>query len=807
MAQQLENSFLEINNIKFLPYDFFEQIETNGTVLSSNSYRVVSKNHNKIIVLNYIVHSQNYTLEDFVNELKKYKKVELHENVLKFIGIIKQSKDNVIFAHEYAYDETLRQYLKKNFKSISWIDKLRLARQLVSAIKCLHENDIFHTKLHSKNLLVHKGDIRLNVFNTFQYQSSFSDTFTFIQYIDPKYLQNLEIYKLNKSSDIYSIGVLLWEISSGIIPFESELIHGYSLLKAIIRGKREVTIPGTPKKYRKIYIECWQHDQRPTIQNVSNNLNSIVYNDLFDAEENNENVECKENSTIESEGLNTTDLLQHTNLQSEIEIELKLMSSIIETLKKSKTSLNEKVKPILPDDQNVEKNNDDQKVENNNDQEVTSNNDDQEVMSNNEDEQEITDDQFLYDLKTLFTNNNDEPQFLYDLSKLFIDQFNIQGVSKGTSSSIIYEITKYIDKNYKNPKAILVQYCNHQYRSCFTSIIGFFYEYGIGTEVNYNKAFEMYKEAADDSCFTFNDSLNDLSYFLKENQFIGLISLGSLYTLGKGIAINQQKAFQLFLKSVAKGSILGNCYVGDCYYFGRGVIENKIQSFYWSLKAAEEGNARAQNVVGYSYQCGEGTFKDENKALEWYEKSAEKGNYLGYCNLGRCYQEGIGTTINEKKAFEYYIKSAMGQNGSGQNSLAYCFEHGKGTFKNNKKAFEWYMKSAIIENSQGQDNLAHCYELGIGTSVDKKKAFEWYKKSAENGSKKGQRNLSRCYQYGIGTSIDEKLAFEWLIKAIDICLEQSNINYCYTYSNDPFLEEKNAIECFNTQHYYLELNN
>ncbi|CAG8813893.1 12906_t:CDS:2, partial [Gigaspora margarita] len=411
MEQQLDNSLFEINNIKFLPYNFFEQIETNGTVLSSNSYRVISKNHNKVIVLNNIVHSENYTLEDFVNELKKYKKVELHENVLKFI--------------------------------------------------------------------------------------------------------------------------------------------------AIIRGKREVTIPGTPKKYRKIYIECWQHDQRPTIQNVFNNLNSIVYNDLFDAEENNENLECKENSTIESDGLNTTDLLQqHINLQSEIEIELKLMSSIVETLKKSKTSLNEKANPFLPNDQNVMKINDDQNVENNDDQEVTSKIDDQEDMNNNDDDQDITDDQFLCDLKTLFTNNNDEPQFLYDLSKLFIDQFNIQGVSKGTSSSIIYEIKEYIDKNYKNPKEILVQYCNHQYRSCFTSIIGFFYEYGIGTDVNYSKAFEMYKEAADDSCFIFNDSSNDHSYFLKENQFIGLISLGSLYTLGKGIDINLQKAFQLFLKSVAKGSIL-----------------------------------------------------------------------------------------------------------------------------------------------------------------------------------------------------------------------------------------------------------
>ncbi|CAG8758705.1 7050_t:CDS:2, partial [Racocetra persica] len=285
------------------------------------------------------------------------------------------------------------------------------------------------------------------------------------------------------------------------------------LLKAIIRGKREVIIPGTPKKYSKIYMECWQHDQRPTIQSVSNDLNNIVYNDLFDIEESciesNDNIEHKQKPTIELEDSNSTDVLQqHTNLYKDINEELKLMSSIVTTLEKS---LNEDIKselfedhymPILP------------------------------AKPSQKPSKQIA-------------NNNEQQQFLYDLNKLFMVQFNIQGVSKGTSSSIVYWIEKYIDENDKNPNEIL--------------------------------------QAADDFCFTANDSLNNQSHFydlLKENQFIGLISLGSLYRLGKGIAVNQQKALQLFLKSVARGSTLGKCYVGDCYYFGHGVIEDKIQSFY-----------------------------------------------------------------------------------------------------------------------------------------------------------------------------------------------------------------------------------
>ena len=61
----------------------------------------------------------------------------------------------------------------------------------------------------------------------------------------------MQIYSLNKKSDIYSVGVLLWEISSGKLPFQSITLSDF-LIK-IIRGDREKTIPGTPKSYNNIY--------------------------------------------------------------------------------------------------------------------------------------------------------------------------------------------------------------------------------------------------------------------------------------------------------------------------------------------------------------------------------------------------------------------------------------------------------------------------------------------------------------------------------------------------------------------------
>jgi serine/threonine protein kinase len=77
-----------------------------------------------------------------------------------------------------------------------------------------------------------------------------------IAYVDPQILDrkrdsNSQI--LNKKSDVYSIGVLLWEISSGRPPFCNES-YDVDLAMEISQGLREKTIPNTPEDYINIYI-------------------------------------------------------------------------------------------------------------------------------------------------------------------------------------------------------------------------------------------------------------------------------------------------------------------------------------------------------------------------------------------------------------------------------------------------------------------------------------------------------------------------------------------------------------------------
>jgi len=71
-----------------------------------------------------------------------------------------------------------------------------------------------------------------------------------IPYVDPKRFNNKN--ELNEKSDVYSVGVLMWQISSGRRPF-CNIKYDLQLTIRILNGIREEIIVGTPVKYSNLY--------------------------------------------------------------------------------------------------------------------------------------------------------------------------------------------------------------------------------------------------------------------------------------------------------------------------------------------------------------------------------------------------------------------------------------------------------------------------------------------------------------------------------------------------------------------------
>ena len=257
---------------------------------------------------------------------------------------------------------------------------------------------------------------------------------------------------------------------------------------------------------------------------------------------------------------------------------------------------------------------------------------------------------------------------------------------------------------------------------------------GLGLYYNH---LDKYKE----SCKWFEEAA-------KQDYVPGLINLAMDYERGEGVKQDFNKAFALYKRAAEKGHNLAQESVGTYYLIGQGTAKDEKKAFLWSMKSAEQGNGRALWRVGRCYSEGVGTTKDENKAIEFYQKSALTGDMYGQQELGKAYDLGNGgQKIDKKKAFELYKKSAIQGLATSQFLLGQCYEYGNGTAKNPKKAFEYCMLSAKQGFDLAQYKIATFYWYSFGVDRDTDKIRYWAGLAAKQGNKDAKKLLKDLPQW------------------------------------------------------------
>ena len=100
-----------------------------------------------------------------------------------------------------------------------------------------------------------------------------------IPYVAPELLNfKSKLPPYSKKTDIYSLGVLLWELSSGYPSFKDYDDDRSTLINNITNGIREERILGTPPDYYDLYTACWDGypQKRPSIEVVYDKLKSML---------------------------------------------------------------------------------------------------------------------------------------------------------------------------------------------------------------------------------------------------------------------------------------------------------------------------------------------------------------------------------------------------------------------------------------------------------------------------------------------------------------------------------------------------
>ncbi len=90
-----------------------------------------------------------------------------------------------------------------------------------------------------------------------------NDIIGVLPYIAPEVLRN---NPYTKQSEVYSLSMIMWELTSGKPPF-SEYNHDINLaLSIILDNKRPEIIEGTPEFYSKVMKQCWSANPENRIQ-------------------------------------------------------------------------------------------------------------------------------------------------------------------------------------------------------------------------------------------------------------------------------------------------------------------------------------------------------------------------------------------------------------------------------------------------------------------------------------------------------------------------------------------------------------
>ncbi|GES99188.1 tetratricopeptide repeat protein [Rhizophagus clarus] len=255
----------------------------------------------------------------------------------------------------------------------------------------------------------------------------------------------------------------------------------------------------------------------------------------------------------------------------------------------------------------------------------------------------------------------------------------------------------------------------------FTSLIGFFYQVGIGCNLNKEMALDFYLITINNNKIENDHSLN--------------VNFNQLHLIE-----NNDDSFNL----LRNYNIIIGKYLLSLFYYKDNILDVKENKLTNLLKLTENNNLEKQynSIICCQNRNMKANYR---KIFQLLLRLTEKGNLDAQYNLAICYMDGIGIQEDGKKALELFLKS----------DLIDCLD------VQNKNEIETSLKYAILNNSIAQNNLGHFYQHGEGVCKNEMKAFKWYLKSAENGQPLGQNNLGDCYKYGNGTIKDETKAFEW----------------------------------------------
>ena len=246
----------------------------------------------------------------------------------------------------------------------------------------------------------------------------------------------------------------------------------------------------------------------------------------------------------------------------------------------------------------------------------------------------------------------------------------------------------------------------------------------------YNEALQGFMEIELDSDFMFPYEPKFDGQIIKPVNMRSYVwyRIGKMHCYGLGTEQDYEKAFEWFLKSAQEGNKFAQYSLANLYYYGNGVEKDLSQAFWWYRKSSEQGQPYASYAVAQMYSKGEYVAENKETAQRYYKaalsgflelESKDQADDNLYYKLGAMYKNCLGTEIDIPKAIEYFEKSTENMWSTYQLGRLYLFG-AEGVEKDKEKAAQWLTKSANDGNEYAQnmlDDMGHFENMLLRNTV------------------------------------------------------------------------------------------
>ncbi|KAF8700772.1 hypothetical protein HU200_034128 [Digitaria exilis] len=213
-------------------------------------------------------------LREFAQEVYIMKKVR-HKNVVQFIGACTRPPILCIVT-EFMHGGSIFDFLYNRRGNFQVTDVLRIASDVSKGMNYLHQINIVHRDLKTANLLMDDQVVKVADFGVARVKDQSgvmtAETGTY-RWMAPEVIEHLPY---DHSADVFSFGIVLWELLTGKLPYE-DMTPLQAAVAVVQKDLRPTIAADTHPMLADLLQRCWQKDPalRPTFAEIVDILNSI----------------------------------------------------------------------------------------------------------------------------------------------------------------------------------------------------------------------------------------------------------------------------------------------------------------------------------------------------------------------------------------------------------------------------------------------------------------------------------------------------------------------------------------------------